>query len=51
MTLELTKAVMPATEDANADEGDGGSVFAAGDLTDEKAGKGDGDKGQSEENK
>ncbi len=51
LTLELTKAVMPATEGANADEGDGGSVFAAGDLTDEKAGKGDGDKGQSEENK
>ena len=39
LTLELT----------NADEG--GSVFAAGDLTAEKAGDGDGDNGQSEEKK
>ena len=44
LTLELTKAVVAA-----ADEG--GSVFAAGDLTAEKAGDGDGDNGQSEEKK
>ena len=36
-------------EETNADEG--GSVFAAGDLTAEKAGDGDGDNGQSEEKK
>ena len=48
LTLELTKAVVAAAEETNADEG--GSVFAAGDLTAEKAG-GDGDNGQSEEKK
>lgn len=48
LTLELTKAVV-AAEETNADEG--GSVFAAGDLTAEKAGDGDGDNGQSEEKK
>ena len=47
--LELTKAVVAAAEETNADEG--GSVFAAGDLTAEKAGDGDGDNGQSEEKK
>ena len=46
LTLELTKA---AAEETNADEG--GSVFAAGDLTAEKAGDGDGDNGQSEAKK
>lgn len=53
LTLELTKLVTESTGDsANVDEGDGGSVFAAGDLTDEKAGKnGDGDEGQGEEQK
>jgi len=53
MTLELTKLVTEsASEGSNADEGDGGSVFAAGDLTDEKAGEnGDGDEGASEEQK
>lgn len=49
LTLELTKAVVAAAEETNADEG--GSVFAAGDLTAEKAGDGDGDNGQSEEKK
>ena len=47
LTLELTKAVVAAAEETNADEG--GSVFAAGALTAEKAG--DGDNGQSEEKK
>jgi len=46
LTLELTKAVVAAAEETNA-----GSVFAAGDLTAEKAGDGDGDNGQSEEKK
>jgi len=45
LTLELTKAVVAAAEETN------GSVFAAGDLTAEKAGDGDGDNGQSEEKK
>ena len=49
LTLELTKAVVAEAEETNADEG--GSVFAAGDLTAEKAGDGDGDNGQSEEKK
>lgn len=49
LALELTKLVMQASEEANTDEG--GSVFAAGDLTAEKAGEGDSDDGQSKENK
>lgn len=49
LALELTKAAMQTTESANAD--DGGSVFAAGDLTAEKAGGSDGDAGQNEEEK
>ena len=53
LTLELTKLVTESAGDtANADEGDGGSAFAAGDLTDEKAGeKGDGDEGKGEDQK
>lgn len=49
LTLELTKLVTESTADAaNADEGDG-SAFAAGDLTDEKAGEnGDGNEGEGE---
>lgn len=39
LTLELTKLVFGAA--ANADEGGDGGVFAAGDLTDEKAGESD----------
>lgn len=40
LTLEITKAVAEATEpsETNADEGDG-SVFAPGDLTDNKSKK------------
>lgn len=50
LTLELTKLVTESTGDtANADEGEGGSAFAAGDLTDEKAGEnGDGNEGEGE---
>lgn len=51
LTLELTKLVFESS--VNADEGGDGSVFAAGDLTSEKAGEnGDGDDdGKSVENK
>lgn len=38
LTLELTKLVTASTDEANADE-DGGSAFAAGDLTAEKGGE------------
>lgn len=40
LTLEITKAVAEATEqsESNADEGEG-SVFAPGDLTDDKSKK------------
>ena len=58
LTLEITKLVTESTDDAaNADEGDGGSAFAAGDLTTEKAGENGADegeggsKGQAEEQK
>lgn len=49
LALELTKLVMQTIDESNADEG--GSVFAAGDLTAEKTGEGDSDDGQSEEKK
>lgn len=50
LTLELTRLVTETAGDsANADEGEGGSAFAAGDLTDEKAGEnGGGDEGKGE---
>lgn len=50
LTLEITKLVTESTDNAaNTDEGDGGSAFAAGDLTIEKAGEnGDGDEDAGE---
>lgn len=53
LTLEITRLVTESAGGAaNADEGDGGSAFAAGDLTDEKAGEnGGGDEGKGEDQK